>query len=189
MDNEALVRKRKRKQYLGTIGICAVILAVAAVSVWNYLKTRQKTDDTASDDISMMNHKMTGNQEGVVTASGTTSIGMDEITFDIDFLEDTNLYVEEVYLSNGDEVDAGEKYIKFTDDSIESARKELESKALSASLSYRNGVISDQESRIGAKYTYDTAMLEAQYARQVYDDTLEQLEVELSDAETAYEEA
>lgn len=42
----------------------------------------------------------------MITASGTIAIGMDAVTFDIDFLEETSLYVEEVYLSNGDEVEA-----------------------------------------------------------------------------------
>ena len=42
--------------------------------------------------------------ENLVTASGTTSIGVDAVTFAIDFLEDTSLYVEEVYVSSGDEV-------------------------------------------------------------------------------------
>ena len=187
-EDTALVKKRKRKQYLGTIGITVVILAVSAVSIGYYLKTRQNTEESATDDSSIPN-RAAGEKGSMVTASGTTSVGMDEVTFDIDFLEDTNLYVEEVYLSNGDEVAAGEKYIKFTDESIESARKELESKALSAELSYRNGVISDTESRLEAKYTYDTEMLEAQYAKQVYDDTLAQLDAALLEVQTAYEEA
>lgn len=186
-DNEALVKKRKRRQYLGTIGIIVVILAVCAASIWHYIRTRQNTSDTVTDGA--LPDRAAGEKGSMVTASGTTSVGMDEITFDIDFLEDTNLYVEDIYLSNGDEVAAGEKYIKFTDESIESARKELESKALSAELSYRNGVISDTESRLEAKYTYDTEMLEAQYAQQVYDDTLAQLDAALLEAQTAYEDA
>ncbi len=114
----------------------------------------------------------------MVMAAGTTSVGVKAVTFEIDFLEDTSLYVEEVYLANGDSVKAGDPYIKFTEESIADAREELEAAALSAQLAYRSGQISDGESRLQAKYTYDTAMLEAQFAKQVYDDTIAQLEAD-----------
>lgn len=51
---------------------------------------------------------------------------MKAVTFEIDFLEDTSLYVEKVYLANGDSVKAGDKYIKFTEESITDAREELD---------------------------------------------------------------
>ncbi len=114
---------------------------------------------------------------------------MNAVAFDIDFLEDANLYVEEVYLSNGDSVQAGDKYLKFTDASIADARTELEEAALSAELAYRSGILSDGESKLQAKYEYDTAMLEAQYAQQVYEDTLAQLEADYAQAKKEYDAA
>ena len=186
-DTDVLVKRRKWKNRLSIAAIVLVIAAVSAVSIGNYMRTRRA--DSSDDMETFGQYGAQGGLSEMVMASGTTSVGIDAVTFEIDFLEDTDLYVEEVYLSNGDEVQAGDKYIKFTDESITDAREELEAAALSASLSYRSGVISNGESRLQAKYTYDAAMLEANYAQQVYDDMVAALEANYAQAVKSYEEA
>lgn len=186
-DIDALVKRRKWKNRLSIAAVVFVIAAISAVSIGNYMRTRQAG---SADELDAFDRH--GEPDGLsdtVMASGTTSVGVDAVTFEIDFLEDTDLYVEKVYMSNGDNVQAGEKYIKFTEESIADARAALEAEALSASLSYRSGVISNGESKLQAKYTYDAAMLEAQYAQQVYDDTVAQLEADYAQAVKSYEEA
>lgn len=186
-DTDALVKRRKWKNRLSIAAVVFVIAAISAVSIGNYMRTRQA--DSAEEPDAFDRHGEPSGLSDMVMASGTTSVGVDAVTFEIDFLEDTDLYVEKVYLSNGDNVQAGEKYIKFTEESIADARAALEAEALSASLSYRSGVISNGESKLQAKYTYDAAMLEAQYAQQVYDDTVAQLEADYAQAVKSYEEA
>lgn len=186
-DTDALVKRRKWKNRLSIAAVVFVIAAISAVSIGNYMRTRQA--GSADEPDAFGRHEEPDNLSDMVMVSGTTSVGVDAVTFEIDFLEDTDLYVEEVYLSNGDNVQAGEKYIKFTEESIADARAALEAEALSASLSYRSGVISNGESKLQAKYTYDAAMLEAQYAQQVYDDTVAQLEADYAQAVKSYEEA
>lgn len=186
-DTDALVKRRKWKNRLSIAAVVFVIAAISAVSIGNYMRTRQA--GSAEEPDAFDRHGELGGLSDMVMASGTTSVGVDAVTFEIDFLEDTDLYVEKVYLSNGDNVQAGEKYIKFTEESIADARAALEAEALSASLSYRSGVISNGESKLQAKYTYDAAMLEAQYAQQVYDDTVAQLEADYAQAVKSYEEA
>lgn len=186
-DTDALVKRRKWKNRLSIAAVVFVIAAISAVSIGNYMRTRQA--GSAEEPDAFDRHGESGGLSETVMASGTTSVGVDAVTFEIDFLEDTDLYVEKVYLSNGDNVQAGEKYIKFTEESIADARAALEAEALSASLSYRSGVISNGESKLQAKYTYDAAMLEAQYAQQVYDDTVAQLEADYAQAVKSYEEA
>lgn len=186
-DTDALVKRRKWKNRLSIAAVVFVIAAISVVSIGNYMRTRQA--DSAEELDAFDRHGELGGLSDMVMASGTTSVGVDAVTFEIDFLEDTDLYVEKVYLSNGDNVQAGEKYIKFTEESIADARAALEAEALSASLSYRSGVISNGESKLQAKYTYDAAMLEAQYAQQVYDDTVAQLEADYAQAVKSYEEA
>lgn len=191
LQTDAIVKKRKWKNRLGIAAVAVIIIAVSAVSIGSYLKTR-KTDFGNSMDGSDLFQNVNPNsngESGMVMAAGTTSVGVKAVTFEIDFLEDTDLYVEEVYLANGDTVAAGDKYTKFTEESIMDAREELESMALSAQLAYRSGQISDGESRLQAKYTYDTAMLEAQFARQVYDDTIAQLDADYTQSTKKYEEA
>lgn len=185
---DVLVKKRKWKNRLGIVVVIAIVIAIAAVSLGSYIRTRQTAINSMENDTQNGNKNFHRESSGVM-ATGTTSVGVNAVTFAIDFLEDTNLYVEEVYLTNGDSVKAGDKYIKFTEESIADAREELKSAALSAQLAYRNGQISDGESKLQAKYTYDTAMLEAQFAQQVYDNTMAQLEADYVQSAKIYEEA
>lgn len=190
-DMDVLVRKRKWKNRLGFAAVVAIVIAIAAVSLGSYMRTRQSASPGNMDD-SDDTPNTNGNRDresDMVMATGTTSVGINAVIFEIDFLEDTNLYVEEVYLANGDSVEAGDKYIKFTQESIAEAREELKSEALSAQLAYRSGKISDGESRMQAKYTYDMSVLEAQFAQQVYDDTIAQLDADYAQAVKTYEKA
>lgn len=116
-----------------------------------------------------------------VTASGTTSLGYTMDEFEPDYIE-TELYVEEVYLSSGDEVKENTAVFKISQESVEEAREELEEKKEEASLAYRAGLISYEQSKINAKYTYDTAILEGQQAEAVYQNALKDAEEKLQKA-------
>lgn len=186
---EKLVRKRKWRNRLGIAAAAAMVIGISTVSISNYIRTRQTASQKNMDEPAYAQNENFNGQSGMVMAAGTTSVGVNAVTFEIDFLEDTSLYVEKVYLANGDSVEAGDKYIKFTDASIADAREELKATALSARLAYRSGQISDGESRLQAKYTYDMAVLEAQFAQQVYDDTIAQLDADYAQSVKTYEEA
>ena len=92
----------------------------------------------------------------VVTAGGSTSVGMQEESFELDYI-DTELVIEEVYLSSQDEVEAGTAILKLTDESVETARRELEEKATQADLDYREALLDGEEEKITAQQTLDTA--------------------------------
>lgn len=189
-DNQEKEKKRRvgRKKLVVTVIGVGMVLTAAGVAGTIYY--RQTQSSTTQENGGQWGHQGGMNMnDNLVTASGTTSIGVDAVTFAIDFLEDTSLYVEEVYVSSGDEVEAGMKYLKFTDDSIEDARSELESTAREAQIAYRSGVITTQESKIEAKYTYQQTLLDAQQAQQVYEDTLASLQATLDAAEDEYTQA
>lgn len=189
-DNQEKEKKRRvgRKKLVFTVIGVGMVLTAAGVAGTIYY--RQTQSSTTQENGGQWGHQGGMNMnDNLVTASGTTSIGVDAVTFAIDFLEDTSLYVEEVYVSSGDEVEAGTKYLKFTDDSIEDARSELESTAREAQIAYRSGVITTQESKIEAKYTYQQTLLDAQQAQQVYEDTLASLQATLDAAEDEYTQA
>ena len=189
-DNQEKEKKRRvgRKKLVVTVIGVGMVLTAAGVAGTIYY--RQTQSSTTQENGGQWGHQGGMNMnDNLVTVSGTTSIGVDAVTFAIDFLEDTSLYVEEVYVSSGDEVEAGTKYLKFTDDSIEDARSELESTAREAQIAYRSGVITTQESKIEAKYTYQQTLLDAQQAQQVYEDTLASLQATLDAAEDEYTQA
>lgn len=187
---DALVKRRKWKNRLSIAAAAAVVVAIASVSVGSYVKTRQSASGENEDEFGYARNRggNLGAESGAVAAAGVTSAGMKAVIFEIDFLEEARLYVEKVYPADGDSVKAGDKYIKFTDESIADAREELEEAKLSAQLACRSGKITDGESRLKAKHTYNVAMLEAQSASQVYDDTIAQLEADYAQAAKAYDE-
>lgn len=177
----------RKRMVVSIIGVGLVLALAGGAGAYVKMKQEDDTEENRGQQWKPDGGYSMG--ENIVTASGTTSIGVDAVTFAIDFLEDTSLYVEEVYLSSGDEVQAGEKYLKFNEDSIEEARSELESAAKEAELAYRSAVITTNESKIEAKYTYQQTLLEAQQAQQVYEDTVASLQASLDAAKDAYTEA
>ncbi|MDE5695836.1 MAG: hypothetical protein K2I96_00235 [Lachnospiraceae bacterium] len=173
---------RRRRRQLKTAWILAAVFVLAAGSLCFFVIRR-------SNHIESEMEKQVLPDDNIVTAAGVTETGMDAVIFAIDFLENTSLCVEDVYLANGDTAAAGQAYLKFTDDSIERARAALEKAVQTAELACRIRAISIGEDKIQAKYTYDTAVLEAEFAPQVYQDTLTRLEMQLMKAQKAYEEA
>lgn len=183
-----LIKKRKWKNRIGLATIGIVIVIVAGSSLAIFLTTRQEGAD--EDGFAGRGNGGFGvNQQDMVTATGTTAIGMDEVIFDIDFLEETSLYVEEVYISSQDEVEADTKILKFTEESIDDARAELEETLQNATLTYRSSVITTHESEIEAQYTYKQSALTATQAQDVYDDTLADLLVTWNQSKESYDEA
>ena len=79
----------------------------------------------------------------MITASGLTSTGMSEESWELGFLED-GLYVEETYLNLGDEVEAGTPVFKVSEGSLENARQELDKAVTETSLNRREGEITYQ---------------------------------------------
>lgn len=179
--------RRDRKRYWRRTGIAALVVMLTAGGLGYFGMMRQNRQKIRPENADM--EIVAGEGEGIITATGVTKIGADTVTFAIDFLEDTRLCVEDVYLSAGDTAAAGEPFIKFTNESIQKARAELERAVQRTDLAYRNRVISAGEEKIQAKYTYDTAVLEAEHAPQVYQDALTRLEMQLAKAEQDCERA
>lgn len=177
----------KKKQRQGTAVIILIILLIAVGSLYVFFMMRK--EPTQQQVMTRGEGERLSGLDGMIAASGTTAIGMDAVTFAIDFLEETSLYVEEVYVSNGDTVEAGTKLFKLTNKSVEEAREELENTAKDAELSYRGSVITTNQSKIQAKYTYEKAMLEASQAAQVYEDTVAELQAKVDKAKSVYEDA
>lgn len=166
--------EKNRRRDRRIIALAVLVLLLAAGS-FRYLRRGMK--------------KSPDNRDNIVTATGVTETGLEPVIFTVDYLKDTGLCVEDVYIQDGDTVAAGEPYLKLTDESIGKARAELEREVQDAALAYRSRIISNGEDKIQAKYTYDTTMLEAKFAPQVYQDTLTQLQLELTKAIKDFEDA
>ncbi|MCR4901895.1 MAG: efflux RND transporter periplasmic adaptor subunit [Butyrivibrio sp.] len=167
----------------------AIVLVLALVCGACYGGYRLVMTNSSSDK-EMMDMNRAGMEMGqnVITASGTTTMGMVTETFDVDSLE-TELEIEEVYLNNGDEVAEGDKILKISEESLEEARTELQQAALDAEYAYRLGVITNQESLISAQSTYDKAIVNANYAENDYNDAVLQAQEKVDDLQAQVDEA
>lgn len=126
--------------------------------------------------------------EDITVASGVTNVDITEASFDVENLT-TELEIEEVYAVSGEEVTAGDKILKLTEDSVEEARKELERTLRDAELAYRTGAIEYEQNLITAEYTRDSAILTGQQAKDVYDETVASLQSAVTRAEEELQDA
>jgi len=175
----------KPKKILAVVIIVAIICG-ASFGTYYFVTSRNSSGDHMMGGMGF--DEMSTMEGNVITASGTTTMGMVTETFDVDSLE-TELEIEEVYLNNGDEVAEGDKILKISEESLEKARTELEQAALEAEYAYRLGVITNQESLITAQSTYDTASVNAQYAENDYNDAVLQAQETVDDLQAQVDEA
>lgn len=173
---------KKKKQII--ISILSVICAGVIVCISYFVFYWSATEDDAKDR-TQMEMQIT---EDTVYAEGTTEVGVVSEEFEPDYIE-TDLYIEEVYISAEDTIAEGDKILKVSEDSIAEAREELEDEAETADLAYRAGLIEYEQEQITAKYDYDITMLESEQAKEVYYETIANLEDELEDAKEAVEES
>ncbi|MCR5100958.1 MAG: hypothetical protein K6B41_06335, partial [Butyrivibrio sp.] len=162
--------------------VLVIILGASYGSYYYVTNIRQNGSDDKMKDMMGMN------DNNSITASGTTTMGMVEETFDVDSLE-TELEIEEVYVNNGEEVEAGAPILKISDESLAEARTELEEAAKEADYAYRLGVISTEETKITAKATYDSATVSATYAQNDYNSTVQDALEKVQELEDQVEEA
>lgn len=173
----------KKKLFL-VAGILVIVVAVGGAAGWYLLESGNATRQEPGSMPEMEN----GFGEDMVAASGSTSVGMQEETFGLDYIE-TELEVEEVYLSTQQEVEEGTAILKLTDESIKLARRELEEKATEAELNYREALLDGEEEKVTAQQTLDTSLLNGTYASYTYDESLNEYEEQIESLQEQIEEA
>jgi len=152
--------KSMKKKRIVIISIGALLLAAAGVFLF-CISHKEKTKVSKEPVERQL-------PEGMITASGLTSVGMNTEILKLDFLS-TELYVEESYLSVGDEVEAGTKVFKISEETLKEAKKELSDKVTETELAYRQGVIDYEADLLEADSTYQKASISAAYAQTNYE--------------------
>ncbi len=112
--------------------------------------------------------------EGMVAASGLTSVGITQENFEVENLTE-GLLVEEIYVSSDAELTAGDKILKLSEESVTAAREELNKALREAELAYRAGAIEYEQNKITIQYEKDMAVLKGEQAQAVYEDTISSL--------------
>lgn len=169
---------KKRVIIAGT----ALLLTAALAGVFYDISVRKEADGRPPVPEGMEN------RQDIITAAGTTATGLVEKELAFSFL-DTELIVDEVYVSSSDEVECGAKALKITDNSLREATRELERARMEASLAYRQGVIDYETGKLDAENTLKKSLIEAAFAQTVYDDAIAAAEVEIQKARQEADDA
>lgn len=179
--------EKSRKKIV--ILVILLILLVGILFYVFYFKKILGNGSTSSDNgNSNVQIEMNKGNANMVSASGTTSVGIVEDQVDFDYL-DTDLLIEKVYLTNNSDVSKGDKILKISDDSLTSATQELENALSEAQIAYNAQEITYKQALIEAKYDYDSAILAGQQAQDVYDATVASLQSDVDDAQSAIDDA
>lgn len=179
-----LMKMRNKRKFLYIAGLILIVAAALGIGLFFWFRGSrggEKRQMNGMPDMSQMG-------ENVISASGLTSVGMSEETLEFDFLE-TALYVEESYLSTGDEVEAGTVVFEVSEETLTEARKELQDKVTETSLKYRQGLIDYEEDHADAQITYQTADINKKYAQAEYDSAISKAAAEVTELTEQVEEA
>lgn len=176
-------RKKNKKWIIVALVLVLTLGGGSVATVMILHKNSSRSEFTLPDNLAGLNFT-----EDMIAASGVTNVGITEASFDVENLT-TELEIEEVYAVSGEEVTAGDKILKLTEDSVEEARKELERALEDAELAYRTGAIEYEQNLITAEYTRDSAILTGQQAKEVYDETVASLQSAVTRAEEELQDA
>ena len=182
-DSARQKNKKARKKWIITALILVLALGSSVATVMILHKSSSRSEFTLPDNLSGLTFT-----EDMIAASGVTNVGMTEETFDVENLT-TELKIEEIYVASGETISAGDKVLKLSDDGVEEARKELERALEDAELAYRTGEIEYQQNLITAEYTRDSAILDGQQAKEIYDETVAGLQSTVTKAEEELQDA
>lgn len=171
--------KKKKACVVAALGI---VICVAAGTGFYFYRTQKNEMEIPAlpEGMSL--------SENAVSAAGLTSVGMSEETCELGFLED-GLYVEETYLSMGDEVEEGTAVFKVSEESLESARRELEKQVQETALNRRQGAIAYETGLLDAQKEKDLAAVEAEYAQSIYDNSVARAQEEVDALQEKVDEA
>lgn len=183
------MQNRQSKNKLILIALAAALLIIATIAIFIFYRRLSNRSGNASpfpgSPDGSGNVQVT---ENTITASGTVSPGFIMEGLDLDYLE-SELVVEEVYLSSGMQVEQGEKIARLTEKSVEKARGELIDAKTEAELAFRAGTITFEQAKIEAQYEYDSNILNGTQAQEIYDETIKELQKAVDDATKDIEEA
>lgn len=156
---------------ISTVGVMLMLIAGAVTLIILHKETENQQEKAEKEQT----YRGTENTQGMITGTGTTVIGMQEEENELDFLT-TSLYIEEIYVSSGDTIEEGMALLKLSEDSITTAREQLESTATLADLDYRAGKIDYEQGLIDEYESYQLTLLSKNSAQDTYDNTVKRLD-------------
>ena len=185
--------KKKKVTVVLSLGAAALLL-IGGISVYAH----QTSDSGESETVYKETTAEYGTLTVGITESGSVTIGSISQDMDEDISTSSNsgssqtsgtqttgtstnnssvvLEVEEVYVSVGQQVKAGDALLKLTDESIEKYRKKLKEAVTEASADYNSAALSSAKEKVSANYSYNLSVAEGSVAQEEYEATISELQ-------------
>lgn len=176
---KGIFKSRKRTVTFAGILLLVCIVTVAVGIVWR--RSGSETPPVFSFGALPGGEMPYTEAEGMIAASGVTSVGVTAEMFEVENLT-VGLEIEEVYIDSNDSVAEGSRILKLSETSVAEAREELEQALQEADLAYRSGLIEYEQSKITAKYDLDSKVLSGEQAREIYEEELSGLQISVDRA-------
>lgn len=173
------------------LAVLLVIIVILGVLIYkkNVAKDNWQNSFAGLENVDLNSMGMgEENISDTVLAAGVTSVGMISENFPIESLS-IGLEVEEVLIAAGEKITGETAVLKFSEESVQEARAELETALREADLAYRAGKIEYEQAVISAEYDYQSAVLAGEHAEAVYQETISNMEENVEKTRTAFEEA
>ena len=138
--------------------------------------SQQETEESSKTETGGTNQAAPGNMSTggtdsvsgfIQTSSGSTAVPSAGSTTGTS--SETTLVVEEVYIAQGQKVNAGEPILKVTADSTDAFRAELERAVANAELALKAAELEDEETKLKAESEYETYQAAGSVAEAVYE--------------------
>jgi len=147
--------------------------------------------DSSSTGSSASSFGSTGGIQGGGMGGGSMG-GMQEMTFSFGNFsfssQEQQLEVEEVHITVGQKIEAGDVLYTLTKESVDEIRTQLQEDIADTLAEYDTLKIEQQESRVEAQQGYDSYVLSGKLAQIVYNETVAQLQAKVDEAAEAVNE-
>lgn len=183
-ESEAVSMKRKA-QILAIAGTSTLLVAGSLLVVPKISHAEQPQSETTQTE----NTTEHSSQKNTSTVSGTTSQGITYENFSLSFHQLPALIVDEILAETGDEVTESSAILTVTKESYDALYTALKKKLRDASSTYETAKITYETDLLTLQSTYAEDQSAASLAYDTYINTLEQLALQVSQAETDYENA
>lgn len=147
-----------------------------------------ESTSTSSESTSKTSNNGMDSQMGMGNMGGTSSTSQSTNTSSSS-TSDVTLEVQKVYVSDGQVVEKGTPLVKFTKESVEEVKKQLEDVVTSKQLSLKSAKIERKTQKIDAEYTYEENVTKGKTAKSDYNATLTSLQSAVDEAQDAVDEA
>jgi len=182
MKNEAF---RSRRAKIIAAACAVTVLAGGSAGIYAFSSSAPKTEE--AEDVKDT-PSASDKDSGIISAGGTVTSSQLSDTLGMKNTS-VRLTVEEVLAEAGDSVTSGTELYKLTDDSVEKAKKTLESELKNAENELTKQTSSAQSDKIKAGTLYESQLLLKDTAQKEYDDGIAALDSDLKKAYDDYTEA